>query len=146
MAGSWLCQKLTKFTAWQSKTRSPKYQCTHQVWWKMHWYLLVIIKKQKYGWMEDTRMDGWTDRWMDTQTLMWNHNNKPISCGQGLKMGLIITINTSTLTILWANSADNQLIFFFYFPENRLCHLVDNLKEMSKPTFWGKWWKLFQML
>ena len=35
-------------------------------------------------------------------------------------------------------------IFFLFFPENRLRHLMpivffgDNLHEMSKPIFWGK--------
>ena len=42
-------------------------------------------------------------------------------------------------------------IFFLFFPENRICHYVqivsygDNLHVMSKPVFWGKWEKYFEM-
>ena len=28
------CHKWTKFAHYQSQTRPPQYQCTHQVWWK----------------------------------------------------------------------------------------------------------------
>ena len=45
-----------------------------------------------------------------------------------------------TLTALFVNSADNKLmIFFLFFPENRIWHLKsngDNLHEMSNPVFW----------
>ena len=43
---------------------------------------------------------------------------------------------------LWANSADDKLIFFLIFPGNRHCHFIqivswrDTLHEMSKPGFW----------
>ena len=50
-----------------------------------------------------------------------------------------------TLTHLWTNSADDTLmIFFLFFLENRIWHLMqivsygDNLHEMSKPVFWVK--------
>ena len=51
---------------------------------------------------------------------------------------------TSTQTInLWANSADDKLmIFFLFFPENRMQHFMqivfngDNLHEMSMPVPW----------
>ena len=74
-----------------------------------------------------------------------------------------------TFTTLWANSADDKLIFFsrkqvltfhahclhsadnklmfffLFFLENRTCHFMqivsigDSLHEMSKPVFWGKY-------
>ena len=50
-----------------------------------------------------------------------------------------------SLRILWANSADNKLmIFFFIFPENRIRHFMQiissggNLQEMSNLVFWEK--------
>ena len=50
-----------------------------------------------------------------------------------------------TFTTLWAFSADDRLmIFFLFFPENRIWHfkqidsLGDNLLEMSYPVFWEK--------
>ena len=48
----------------------------------------------------------------------------------------------STFTTLWANSADNKLIFFLFFPENRIRYFMqivaikNTLHEMSKPVFW----------
>ena len=48
-----------------------------------------------------------------------------------------------TFTTLWAFSADDKLmIFFLFFPENRIWHFMqivslgDNLHEMSNPVFW----------
>ena len=38
------------FAHQQTQTRSPQYQCTHH-WVKIHWYLLVIFRKWKYGHM-----------------------------------------------------------------------------------------------
>ena len=41
--------------------------------------------------------------------------------------------------------------FFFFLPENRICQFMqivsigDNLHEMSKPVFWGKYGKYFKM-
>ena len=53
--------------------------------------------------------------------------------------------NTLTFTTLWAFSADDRLmIFFLFFPENRIWHFMqivslgDNLHEMSYPVFWEK--------
>ena len=48
-----------------------------------------------------------------------------------------------TLTTLWVNSADDKLIFFFFFPENnwhfmQIVPIEDNLQEMSKLVFWEK--------
>ena len=50
-----------------------------------------------------------------------------------------------TFTSLFANSANNKLIIFFlFFPENRLLHFMqivslgDNLHGISKPTFFEK--------
>ena len=49
-----------------------------------------------------------------------------------------------TVTTLKANSADNKLTFFLFFPENKLWHFMqivswgDNLHEMSKAYFLGK--------
>ena len=50
-----------------------------------------------------------------------------------------------TFTTLWAFSADDRLmIFFLFFPENRIWHFMqivslgDNLHEMSYPVFWEK--------
>ena len=58
-----------------------------------------------------------------------------------------------TVTTLWANSVDAKvMIFFLFFPENRIRHFMqivstgDNLHEMSKPVFWEKWEKYFNML
>ena len=47
-------------------------------------------------------------------------------------------------TTLWANSADDKLIFFLFFLENRIRHFMhivsdgDSLHEMSNPAFWIK--------
>ena len=47
-----------------------------------------------------------------------------------------------TFTTLWAFSADRKLIFFLFFPENRIWHFMqivssgDNLHAMSNPVFW----------
>ena len=55
--------------------------------------------------------------------------------------------NTSflfTITILWANPADDKLTI--YFPEKGFdisCKLY-NLHEMSKTIFWKKYEKIFQ--
>ena len=46
VVGRQLYQKLMKFAYYQSVTRSPKYQCTYQVWWKS---TQVIVLKRKYG-------------------------------------------------------------------------------------------------
>ena len=58
-----------------------------------------------------------------------------------------------TLTIIGANSADDKLVIFFFFRENRVWHFMqivscgDNLHEMSNSIFWGrkKKRKIFQM-
>ena len=45
-----------------------------------------------------------------------------------------------TFTIHWANSADDNLIFFLFFLENWIWHFMqivssgDNLHEMSNPS------------
>ena len=56
-------------------------------------------------------------------------------------------------TPLWANSADDKLVLFFlFFPENRLWHLKqrvsleDSLHEMLQPIFWWNYGKYFKML
>ena len=55
-------------------------------------------------------------------------------------------------TTLWATSADDKLIFFLFFPENRIWHFMqivstgDNLHGMSNPVFWGKIKKIFQYI
>ena len=65
-------------------------------------------------------------------------------CDTGLLFFCIIIIIT-----LWVNSADNKLIFFLIFPENRDQHLIqmvswgDTLPEMSN-LFTGKIRKTFQ--
>ena len=50
-----------------------------------------------------------------------------------------------TFTTLWAFSADDKMmLFFLFFPENRIWHFMqivslgDNLHEMSNPVFWEK--------
>ena len=49
-----------------------------------------------------------------------------------------------TFTTLWANTADDELIFFLFFLENRPWHSKQtvswesNLHEVSDPTFWKK--------
>ena len=48
-----------------------------------------------------------------------------------------------TFTTLWAFSADDKLmIFFLFFPENRIRHFTQivsyNLHEMLYPVFWEK--------
>ena len=54
-----------------------------------------------------------------------------------------------TLTVLWAYSADDKLIFFLFFPENRICYFIqivstgDNLHEMSNFIFYQKIRKIF---
>ena len=55
-----------------------------------------------------------------------------------------------TFTTLWANSADDKLvIFFFISPENRIWHFMqivsagDYLHEMSNPVSWKKYEKYF---
>ena len=57
-----------------------------------------------------------------------------------------------TFTTLWAFSADDKLmIFFLFFPENRIWHFMqivslgDNLHEMSNSVFWEKYEKYFKM-
>ena len=64
-----------------SKSRSPHYQSTYQIWWKSidvyssnHWETKY---RQTYNW--------WTDGWMNGQTHeppTWNHNTPPLSCGR----------------------------------------------------------------
>ena len=56
-----------------------------------------------------------------------------------------------TITTLLANSADNKLvIFFLFFPENRIWHfmqivsIVDNLHEISNHDFKEIIRKIFQ--
>ena len=48
-----------------------------------------------------------------------------------------------TFTTLWA---DNKLIIFLFFPENRLWHFMQivsyNLHEMPNPIFWEKYFKM----
>ena len=59
-----------------------------------------------------------------------------------------------TSNILWANSADDKLMtFFFYvfFLENRLWQFMQivsfcNLHEMSKPIFWENYFKMLSKL
>ena len=57
---------------------------------------------------------------------------------------MILLTNSLTFTTLWANSDDKLMIFFLFFPENRIRHFMqtvfigDNLHEMSKPVFWEK--------
>ena len=50
-----------------------------------------------------------------------------------------------TFTTLLAFSADDKMmLFFLFFPENRIWHFMqivslgDNLHEMSNPVFWEK--------
>ena len=46
------------------------------------------------------------------------------------------------LTNLWANSADNSLMFFlFCFPENRLWHLIQTICIYCQSIFWEKYEK-----
>ena len=61
-----------------------------------------------------------------------------------------------TFTTLLADSADDKfIIFFLFFPENRIWHFMqiclhlfsfkkngDSLHKMSNPVFWGKYFKL----
>ena len=55
-----------------------------------------------------------------------------------------------TCTTPWANSADDNFIFFLLFQENRIWHFMQivsigvNLHEMSKSVFWEKIRKIFQ--
>ena len=57
---------------------------------------------------------------------------------------ILALIPVLTHTTLSANSADDKLIFFLIFPENRFGHFMqivsygDNLHEMTKPIFWKK--------
>ena len=60
-------------------------------------------------------------------------------------IGKTFSQSTLTFTTLWANSADDDsMIFFLFFPENRIWHFMqivsigDNLHEMSNPVFWKK--------
>ena len=52
--------------------------------------------------------------------------------------------NAKGWTTLWANSADDMMVFFLYFSVNRIWHFIfivswwDNLHEMSSPFFWKK--------
>ena len=54
-----------------------------------------------------------------------------------------------TFTTLLANSADNIVIFFLFFPENRIWQFMqiistgDNLPELSTPVLWEKVEKYF---
>ena len=55
-----------------------------------------------------------------------------------------------TFTTLWANSADDKLLFFL-LPEYKIWHFAqivsigDNLHEMSNPVSWEKYEKYFRM-
>ena len=56
-------------------------------------------------------------------------------------------------TAIWAISAcDTLMIFFLFFPENRIWHFMqivsngDNLHDMSKSVFWEQQEKYFNML
>ena len=46
-----------------------------------------------------------------------------------------------TVAMLWADSANNKLIFFLFFLENRIWHFMqivslgDNLHKVSNPIF-----------
>ena len=60
-------------------------------------------------------------------------------------ISLPVDVCNLTFTTLWAFSADDRLmIFFLFFPENRIWHFMqivsvgDNLHEMSNPVFWEK--------
>ena len=61
-----------------------------------------------------------------------------------LPYNIEILLQALTFTTLWAFSADDRLIFFLFFPENRIWHFMqivslgDNLHEMSYPVFWEK--------
>ena len=61
---------------------------------------------------------------------------------------LKIMVTWLTFTILWTNSADDKLtIVFLFFPESRFrnfMQIVDS-QEMSKPVFWEKQEKYFNM-
>ena len=53
-----------------------------------------------------------------------------------------------TITVLWGNSADNRLIFFLFFLENKIWHFMqivslgDNLHEVSDLIFLEKYFKM----
>ena len=55
------------------------------------------------------------------------------------------------ITTLWADSADDKLMIFLFFPENKFWHFLqivswgNNLHEISKPIFLEKWEKYFKM-
>ena len=61
-----------------------------------------------------------------------------------LSAAVSIRKGSLTFIILWANSADDKLMMFFFlfFPDKRILHFMqivsngDNLHEMSNPVFW----------
>ena len=79
MGVSWadLRLKLPKFANSQSQTRSPQYQCTHQV--KIHWCLLKLSSGNE-KWTDGRTTDGRTDRLTHGRPT-WNHNTPPLLCG-----------------------------------------------------------------
>ena len=50
----------------------------------------------------------------------------------------------TSLSIIWADSADDKFIFLLFFSENRIWHFIqivtlgDNLHNMSNPILWEK--------
>ena len=68
-----------------------------------------------------------------------NHDQKKTQ-----RLSVPNTHDILTFTTLLANSADNKLTFFLFFPENRIWHFPqtvstgDNLHEMSNPVSWEK--------
>ena len=62
----------------------------------------------------------------------------PLYLGVGRGWGIFDPL---TFTTFWANSADDKLVLFIFYKENRILHFMqivffgDNLHEMSNPVF-----------
>ena len=57
-------------------------------------------------------------------------------------MCLLATVLKLNLTTLWANATDGKLTFFLIYPRKQALkkpfELPPDLRELSKPVFWGK--------
>ena len=82
--------------------------------------------------------------------MLWVHLSNPSHRGIFLISGMFVLnfFDTLTFTTLWASAHDKGVVFFLFFPENRLWNFMqivfNNLHEMSKPVFWENVRKFFR--
>ena len=143
---------LSSFFLWETTQNDPQglgyvtpLHTPHSIWPSV--YCKQILWKRPDG-----RVVRATDFWSQSpglKSLYWKNSAydcMALYCTEPYIMSLWSSSNNSlTFTTLWAFSADDRLmIFFLFFPENRIWHFMqivslgDNLHEMSNPVFWEK--------